>query len=184
MSAERWLLFWLLLMCLVIGLALTTPEPAGGHGVPHEGHAAMLKGSPTPPPDRILLLGWLFGLTQIGFFVTCMSLGISHSIRQGRGSLWFLFGVGTLAYAGSLTMMSIANRTAIRSEHFSFLGWFPAATSWMLFGMWSAPLLFVLAYLVGFDRWIIPPESLARFEELVAANQSSSSASEQSADPD
>ncbi len=181
MSAERLLLFWLLLMCCVVGLALTTPEPAGGHGVPHGDSVAMLQGSPTPPSDRILMLGWLFGLTQVGFFVTCMTLGITRTTSQGRGVLLLLFAVGTLLYAGAMTMMVLADRAAVRSEQVAFIGWFPAATTWMLFGIWSAPLVFVLAYMIGFQRWIIPPVAMSRFEELVAANRKQTSTSPETA---
>jgi hypothetical protein len=38
----------------------------------------------------------------------------------------------------------------------------------MLFGLWLAPVVFVAAYIIGFSRWIMPPESLSRFEALVA----------------
>lgn len=171
MNIERLILFWLVMMCLIVGLALTTPEPAGGHGALHEGHVAMFKGSPSPPPERILILGWLFGLSLVGFFVTCMMLGVTHSPNRSPMRLYFLFGTGALLYAGVVTMMVWSDRAAVRSGEVVFLGWFPAATSWMLFGMWFAPLVFVAAYMIGFRRWILPPESLSRFDELVAANR-------------
>ncbi len=171
MKTERLLLFWLVLLCLVVGMVLTTPEPTGGHGVPHGGYVAMLKGSPTPPSDRILVLGWLFGLTQVGFFVTCMAMGISRRSTAARGWLVLLFGVGTLLYSGVMTMMCMADRVAVRSGETGFIGSFPAATSWMLYGIWLSPLVFVAAYMIGFERWILPPGAMTRFEELVAANR-------------
>jgi len=168
----EWLtLFLLLLMCVTVGAALLTAEPADGHGVQHGEYVAMQKGSPTPPTDRIVTLGWIFGLLQVAFFVTCMSLGIKRTFVRGRGLLVLLFSVGTLLYGGVMTLVVFVDHSAIRSGQVSFFGPFPAATSWMLFGLWLSPLVFVVAYVIGFSRWILPPEALAKFEELVATNR-------------
>ena len=183
MSTDRLILFWLLLMCVVVGLCLTTPEPADGHGALHETQAAMFRGSSTPPPDRILFLGWVFGLTIVGFFVTCMSLGITRSPLRPHSLLRVLFGVGMILYAGVVTMMVLADRTAVSSGEVTYLGWFPAATSWMLLGMWFAPLVFVAAYFIGFQQWIMPPESMSKFEELFASNRSHDSPRDETKSP-
>ena len=156
MNAERLILFWLLMMCIAVGLSLTTPEPVGGHGTQHNTHTAMFAGSPTPPSDRILILGWMFGLASVGLFVTCMTLGITRRSERSDPLRYVLFGVGALLYAGVVTMMAYADRMAVRSGEVAYLGWFPAGTSWMLFGMWIAPLVFVAAYVIGFRRWILP----------------------------
>ena len=41
----------------------------------------------------------------------------------------------------------------------------------MLFGLWWVPFYFVVLYVVAFDRWIVTPEDLEKFERLVAASR-------------
>lgn len=158
------LLALLLGMWVVLIAAYLTAEPPGGHGVPHGEFTSMLRGGPVSS-SRIAFLGACFGVLEIAVFVTCMTLGISRS-RSGRGILFAIFGTGTVAYLGVFMLMVGAQRASVASGEVTFLGPFPAATSWMLFGMWGAPLLFVAAYLIGFSRWIITDADLARFHEL------------------
>ncbi|MGD9855423.1 MAG: hypothetical protein AB7U20_10795 [Planctomycetaceae bacterium] len=163
-----------------VGTVLMTTEVPGSQAVPHDQFGAMLQGGPALVPSRVVVLGWLFGVLQIAVYVTCMTLSVSRSqsprVRSagnaaGRGWLYGLFSAGTLLYCGAFTQMVRADRAAAVSGEVSFLGPFPAATSWMLFALWAAPLLFVVAYLCGFSRWIIADEDLSRFEELVARQQ-------------
>jgi hypothetical protein len=174
----EWILLCLLLaMCVTVGAALFTPEPRDGQGVPHDQYSDMLQGSPTPPSEWITFLGWTFGVLQIALFVTCMTLGVSRrpfaadatpSAIASRRLLVLLFAAGAAAYVGVWTQIVRTDRAATMSGEVTYLGWFPTATSWMLFGLWLAPLVFVAAYIIGFSRWIMPPESLTRFEALVA----------------
>ena len=177
MIVPRILLCLLLAICVTVGAALFTTEPPGGHGVPHDAFGDMLQGSPTPPSEWITFLGWTFGVLQIAVFVTCMSLGISRrpfrpdatpGEKASHRLLVLMFAVGAALYVGVWTQIVRSDRTVAASGDVAFLGWFPVATSWMLFGLWLAPLVFVAAYIIGFSRWIMPPESLARFEALVA----------------
>ena len=38
-------------------------------------------------------------------------------------------------------------------------------------GMWSAPLFFIVLYYCTFDRWVMTPADRIRFRELVDANR-------------
>ncbi len=175
------LLFALLLaLCGTVAAVLLTAEPAGGHGVPHAEFHAMLQGSPTLASSRIVFLGWLFGVLQILIFVTCITLGISRFTAprgdateppRARGWLYALFGAGSLLFLAIFTQVVRADRLAMVSGEVTYLGPFPSATSWMLFGLWAAPLLFSAAYIFGFSRWIVTDADLARFEAMVAAKQ-------------
>ncbi len=175
------LLFILLLaLCATVAAVLLTAEPPGGHGVAHSEFHAMLKGSPTLASSRIVFLGWLFGVLQILIFIMCISLGISRfhppqgdaaEPSPARGWLYALFGAGSLSFLAIFTQVVRADRLAMVSGEVTYLGPFPSATSWMLFGLWAAPLLFCAAYVVGFSRWIVTDADLARFQKMVAAKR-------------
>lgn len=178
MNSRIHILFVLLIALWgTVGIALATGQPPRTQAVPHPQFAAMLRGGDTPLPSRDVFLGWMFGMLQIALFVTCMSLGISRpSVRGGdRASSARRLGpgaflvIGTLLYWGVFTQMVRADRAAALSGETPFLGPFPAGTTWMLLGLWVAPLVFVAAYLYGFSRWIIADADLNRFDELVAS---------------
>lgn len=178
------LLFALLLaLCGTVVAVLLTAEPPGGHGVPHTEFHAMLQGSPTLASSRIVFLGWLFGVLQILVFITCISLGISRfrpprgetaEPSLARGWLYALFGAGSLSFLAVFTQVVWTDRLAMLHGTVTYLGPFPAATSWMLFGLWAAPLLFSVAYVFGFSRWIVTDAGLARFEAIVVGKQQAS----------
>lgn len=177
----RLLLGLLIVMWITLGAIFMTAESPGSHGMPREGFQAMLEGGP-PATARIALLGWAFGSLQIAIFITCITIGITPRRKvdenvdrstTSRGLLYALFTAGSLAFVTAFTLMVWADRAAVVTGHVTYLGPFPAATTWMLFGVWAAPLLFVAAYIIGFSRWIIPDPDLARFEALVAQTRQS-----------
>jgi hypothetical protein len=41
----------------------------------------------------------------------------------------------------------------------------------MLFVLWPIPMLFVVLYVVGFERWIWSPADREEFDRIVAGNR-------------
>jgi hypothetical protein len=119
-------------------------------------------------PDRhghLLTYGWVLGLLEIAVFVGFLAFGTR---RQGEANpLRSRFLIGGLVYAGVFTLIILTYRNFLAGDQQVFLGWFPAPTSLMLFGMYLAPYYFVVLYVVSFDSTIARPEDMERFQEMV-----------------
>ena len=165
--------FWAVLLVILL-----TPEASNGHGVPHSKFKAMDHGGDGAARHEFLLLsGWMLGSVLIAIFVSLLAWGtVSQPCESGatRPShstkfdlRWFIFLIGGLAYEGVFGMMCLAYRNSLTEPDVVFLGPFPAGLAWLLFGVWWMPVFFVVVYSVFFDRWIMPPQSVQRFEELI-----------------
>jgi hypothetical protein len=151
----------------ILFAVFSLPEPPQSHGDTHPKFASMEYGGPaTDRPPFVLWLGWGFGVLEIAFFVAMIALGASR-----RGSLRGLglpLIVAGVAYAAVWTALVLAYRVyASGDESAIFLG-FPAPTAWMLFAIWPLPMIFVLFYTVGFERWVATPQDLVEIEERLA----------------
>jgi hypothetical protein len=52
----------------------------------------------------------------------------------------------------------------------------PLPTAWMIYGLWAAPVFFIVLYATAFDRWTYTDADRARFAELLAARADRESA--------
>jgi hypothetical protein len=170
MALVRILLSLLLALCVLLGWLWTQPEPPGAAGQPHPLFETMMRGGPEASRLDLWLAGTAFGALAISLFVALVAFGLRRdgpaSGRGGRGSaaLW----IGWLLYLGVFLALSFSYRSyAIGGAADLVLG-FPRPTAWMLFGLWPAPLWFVLLYVLQFDRRVLTKEELRRFEDRVA----------------
>ncbi len=160
---------------------LLTPEPPQGHGLPHAQFRAMDQGGAgLQRHDSVLVLGWLFGSVLIAIFVSLLAWAATsnhrsrhaprdeaHHAKRDSYCCW-AFVLGALLYEGVFAALCLAYCNSLESpQAASFWGPFPTGTSWLLFGIWGSPLFFILLYVVFFNRWIMPPQHLNQFEELV-----------------
>ena len=140
-------------------MAFAVPEPVASHGLVHPELASMQRGGPgLERLGHALWLGFGLGLCEIALFVSLLGLG-----ARGRGGLRGLgrpLLAGGLAYAAVWTALVAAYPSYAAGSDAVFLG-FPLPTAWMLFALWPLPLVFVVLYVVGFDRWIAPQRDLA-----------------------
>lgn len=166
-----WLLFAILLaMCFVLGYVLTIEEVGAGHGVVHPRFSTMLQGGDAlERHGPILSWGWTLGVLEIALFVGLLALGLRHRRVLGRRK-WPLL-AGGVAYVAVFSLLIRAYEIYGGSDvHPLFLS-VPIPTAWMLYGLFGIPLYFHLVYVVAFDRWVLTPEDLERFQELVAARR-------------
>ena len=172
--------FPLVLLIVLWAVVLTlflTPEVEGGHGADHAKFAAMKQGgSGLARHQSVLVAGWLFGALQVLLFVGLLAWSAALPARNASpsgvarpGFRWAAFALGGLFYEGLLVRLFVDYRNSL--EHpaaAEFLGSFPAATAWLVFGIWLAPVFFVALYVAFFDHWIFSPGQLRKFEALVA----------------
>jgi hypothetical protein len=160
-----WLIFgFLLALCLVLGAVLLMPGSEGKHGLPHPRISSMLIGGDVSRHGGVIWLAWLYGSLQIGLFVTTLTLGL----RQRRTGLGTIAAIG-LALAGVFTsMMLVYAKHQLDASPHLWLG-FPPSTALMLFALWPLPTVFIVLYVVQFDRWFLAPQDLENFTQLVKA---------------
>ena len=180
---KTWLPLVLLIALWVVVLTIfLTPEVEGGHGVAHASFQDMSHGGSGMARHRsVFVSGWLFGALQIVMFVGLLAWSAALPTRNPSptgaarpGLRWALFALGGLFYEGALVLLFVDYRSSLEHPDAApFLGSFPAATSWLVFGLWISPVFFVALYVVFFHHWICSPEQLRTFEELAAKNADS-----------
>ena len=153
------LLGLLVLTALTLGVALTRPVPEAATGAPHAEHAEMKQGGDPERHDGGLLLGWIYGVAQIGLFM--VTIGIS--IPKNRPGQWWLSVCSVLYLAVFSAMMLVYAQE--RANAPSVLG-FPLPTAMLVFGMWPASALFVVLYSTHFRKWVYSTADAKRFEEI------------------
>jgi len=158
----------------IIGmLAMTTP-PANVTGHAHDVYKTMLQGGTSMSMNSTTnILAYLFGLCATGLLCLFLILG---AIRKGKLDgirPWLIIASITYLIVYSLTYYS--DISYVETGHDRFFGGWPMPTAWMIYVMWSTPVLFVLIYIFKFRDWILTVEDESRFEELVKARRAAES---------
>ena len=151
--------------CLAV--CLTTDEPAAGHGVPHPDVAQMTQGGDADRHSGVIWLATAYGVLQIMFLVTALSLGLRRGCRSAT------LVVGAVAYLAMFVAMVMTYRSGVESAPL-VLG-LPLPTFLMVFGMWGVPVVFVVLWVVKFRDWIFNEDDSRRFEELMSRSSQSRS---------
>lgn len=167
MRVTRLLLVILLLLCGVLVSLFLREEAVHARGVTHPEHGAMMLGADGDSRHRpVLALGLGFAALQVAFFVGLLAL----ALRRGDGRVpgWPALLLCAAVYLAMFVLLFASYDAFAAGEPVeSFLG-FPRPTAWMLFGVWGAPMLFLLLYVARFEALVWDAESRARFERLLA----------------
>jgi len=165
------------------GAHLPAEGTAIGHGVPHRNPIfpdMNQGGSGQQRHASVLLGGWLFGALQIALFTGLLawSAGLPAAAQSQQSAArqshsWLLPGLfvfGGLVFEVVFALLCRSYQVSMLDPaNTQFLGSFPEATTWLLFGIWFAPGVFVALYVLFFDRWIFSPQAETQFAALVAA---------------
>lgn len=174
-DVDRRLLYALLAACipLLILLLLGIVSPPGPDLVPtpHPDFDPMLSsGSGAPGSGLLIAAGFVTGILVIVMIGICMLIGV----RETAKSLRRFVVAGTVVYmlvfcALMLSYLEFSKGGPL--EPFETFGGFPVPSAWMLYGIWLFPWVFIIAFVVTFDDVYFPPESDARFRELLRAKE-------------
>lgn len=138
-----------------------------GHGYDHPRYRTMqASGSGLVRHGRILWLGWGFGVLYIGFFISCLALGMRKKEKVGPALIPLT--VGGAIFAGIMTLMFFAYRGYMNEESHGFFLALPIPTAWMIYGLWVFPHCFMFLYVFTFDRWNLTHDEVRQFHEMVA----------------
>ena len=170
--AEYTIFGLLLATCLVIALIILIPETPGGKAFDHPDHSAMLQS-----PDgmerhrRIMWLGGIFGILQFCFATSLIALCLN---KQGRLKIFKtpLIICMLLCITVFVSMMA-AYMVYARDGSGPLIGSFPLPTALMLYALWPIPILFVIVYIMYYDKAIFTAEDEKKFQALVRSHRES-----------
>tara|TARA_Y100000385_G_scaffold287591_2_gene352167 strand:- start:198 stop:716 length:519 start_codon:yes stop_codon:yes gene_type:complete len=94
--------------------------------------------------------GLAFGMVTLFALVASLMFAAQHSKYALQLKLAVLG--GGIVYVATFVWMMLSYRNYVR-EGPSLLGPFAAPTTWMVFGLWAVPMIFVVIYCVKFDTW-------------------------------
>ena len=115
----------------------------------------------------VIIFGGGFGALSCLFVVVGLTLGLNR--RQQAGIAPWVFAATAVIYASLFLLVVYLNW---HGDRFAVGPWgFPISTAVMMFVFVPSQLVIVALYMATFPRWILPPEELARFEELIAERQ-------------
>ena len=172
-STTRLLFGLLILMALTIMALATLPQNKGETGSSHpETPPGTLLQAPSGTTRSAGLLwgGGLFGMFVAAFAVVAMELGLVSRPDLARGR--YVLRTLAVLYALSLACVVALYQATLLENPRTYLLGFPISTAAMLFlfGI-LIPTFPIVVYLVMFSRWILTPEDIERFEDLVAARR-------------
>ena len=105
-----------------------------------------------------LYFWWGFGVVGFGLVVTILGLGFGPT-RRSKPIFYFLFFLFS-AYALLLSGMVWIDRHDIALR----LVWgFPAATAFLIYGIWLVPALAGVIYAIVFHSAVLPEDKLQKF---------------------
>jgi hypothetical protein len=167
LRVTRLLLVVLLLLCGVVAALFLREEAPHARGIAHPEQAAMMLGADGDSRHRpVLALGWAFAALQVVFFVGLLWLALRRGDGPAPGRAALLAG-GAL-YLLVFTLLFRSYGAFASGEPVELFLGFPRPTAWMLLGVWGAPMLFLLLYVLRFDALVWDATSRQRFERLLA----------------
>lgn len=170
MNRFEWKLLALLVaMWITLAVIFSIAEPTTSAGAKHPTLKTMDQGVSSERHQNILVPGLIFGALVVVFLAGMLIFGLRRDAEAGKAKV-ALFAV-TLVYLGVFWMVFYEYFPFLLCEHSVPHDRIPAATLWMLIGLWAAPIAFVALYMWNFKRWIYSDGDEERFQEIVAASR-------------
>ncbi len=163
----------------------TTNHPGDALGYPHvreelaqpDGATTTMMFQGGVGRDRhiqVARAGLFFGIVTLVGFSLLIAWGCrTRNQNQEIGSFfWNLMVMVSIVYVAAFLMMCTAYQMSWDNPYEPhYLGPFPVGTTLMFLGICGVPVGFIALYVLFYKEFILPPESLARFNELVEARQ-------------
>jgi len=164
----------LIIAACVIAVFLVA-EPAASTGMPHDSIERIQAGGDGlarfVSVANIALVMFSAMLILFGFL---LYLGISERRRTLQCKAWIT--AGTIALLLVWWFMFATYSNYLDSGEFQMFLGFPLPTAFTVFGLWLGGFVFVIAYVVGFRRFIFTAKDEDAYHELVKKYQHDRSA--------
>lgn len=164
-----WLLFAVLLvLCGAVTTVLFTPEPENSRGLAHPDFSTMqIGGDSVARYEPIRIASWVFALACVCLFSTLLMLANRHDAGT-RFSIRWMLGLGCVVHLVAMTGALVCYESYIVADNPNLQLGFPTPSTWMLFAVWPAPLVFVFVYVLGFNRWIFRDVDEQAFRKILS----------------
>lgn len=154
-----------LFLALIISIWLL-PVPDNAAGMVHPEFKTMLHSGDNILADSTTrIVSFLFGLGVIMMLYFFIRYGAIRKKSTGKLVTWINVGFVVYLVVYALTFNSYLNYESTGHDDF-FLGW-PTPTAWMIYGMWSAPVILVLVYVLKFEDYILDKDDEAEFQKIL-----------------
>jgi hypothetical protein len=164
----------------LLAWVLLGDEPENGHGMAHPRVEAMRAGGDASVrADDALWAGAALGCLLIVLFALCLRLGAQRGDGRSGVGRWLL--AGTAAWLGVFLAVVLGYRAFAGGDTDRIVMGFPAATAWMIYGLWSVPAVFTVLYMVGFERFVSSRDAERAFEALLVEQRGAAAALEPNA---
>ncbi len=169
----RWPLLLLGLLTAMVAVAVTAAvigEPSGARGIDNQQFATLLDGDPasegdTPRHERILAVGWVFGVLIMAFAAALLTWGYRRRGHVGRmgWAVLAVFVVQVVCFSAVIVAYA-----SYPGEPSPALWWaLPEPTAWLVYLFWPSQFGFLILYVVTFDRWFWTPDDEVRFAAIL-----------------
>ena len=126
-------------------------------------------------PDTVGMHGhtkWMsFGIAMflIALFVMVLYIGSLRKSKVTGLAKWiYVFGI---AYSCLFALTIFSNWNYISSTENTFWGQMPRPTAWMIYALWLCPMIVVIGYVIGFEKWVISSEEEKELMEWLNENR-------------
>ncbi|MEM6800141.1 MAG: hypothetical protein AAF696_01990 [Bacteroidota bacterium] len=151
-------------LLIILALALVDPVETAS-GKLHADYGTMIQSSNSQfSSASVKYLGYAFGLCIIGIFTLCLLLGAKKANDKGFKNRDILIGMGLYLTIFTAMVMSSWEYDSVEAP---IVGGLPVPTAWMLYGIWFVPVVLIILYVWGFERFVISPEEEAAFQKIV-----------------
>jgi hypothetical protein len=162
----RWPIGILGLAVAIVAVAvaiITRGEVPGQSGLAHPEIAEMARGGEAVARHGELLgLAWLLGALVLGLCALLVAGGGRRRAGLGR-----VLVAGFVIQAAAWTAVVVTYAETMGDPAPATLVGMPWPTALLVWALWPAPVAFVVAYVVGFDRWVMGREGAERFARLL-----------------
>lgn len=168
MKLMKGFLVFLGLFLVCIGFMLGTGQLENPTGQIYETYQSMLVSGTSVASHPILKwMALFFGIGILIVFSFIMFLGFRKGGRKLNPQLKQSLLAGMGLYIACFIIMTIVYWQYHDGTNLEYFMGVPSPTAWMLFGLGLAPLYFTTIYIIKFNDWVISPEELDEFHDIV-----------------
>lgn len=165
---SRMQIIWAILACLLIILSMVfwisfTPADSLASGIAHPNYPHMSYGGHGARAWPIFWPVYIWQLTALILAHLLILLSIPKS-RHGQIAGWII--LAFICAAGVWSMLMLHYYEFLKTGQTSMVLGFPRASSWLIYGVWLAPISLSALYCLGFERFIHTPADDAAFRAL------------------
>ena len=170
MRDAGWALVLMVLLSAVAltgGLAIFIDEPSHATGLVHpEIDSLKIGGDAAARHGPVLMTGWLCSTLIFALIIVLMAFGYRDRARLKVVGPWF---AGAFVVEAALLAMVMLTYRQSLTEPVEIVMAFPVPTAWLVYGLWTSKLMFLVIFVVTFRRAYWRPEDEQGFAALIAS---------------